>query len=311
MAKIGKRKKEAILKKRMETISARKAYIARFFTYFTRHHRPWLNELLAKYKERGDFPIYPMSVLPSYYEDLRDKEVALFAAFIMPLKSGFDKINQMRELIGDHPWEWFKNREFVALGVGRMQNKSTAGVSNAKIATLMNGLWGKCHIVSVPTNDGDVHLFKSIGEIVGITARSFHLPYLEALEKVLDESNVRTHRYKLRYLLLVSATSDAIGQGMWDIDPSEVKSPRTLELKAYIDTFFPDHKKYGSLDDAIRLFGFERDCDFFYCFLAYKELQKRNPKGCRLYSTKYQKWYGLGSDIRRCKWRRVQPEIDI
>lgn len=50
----------------------------------------------------------------------------------------------------------------------------------------------------------------------------------------------------------------------------------------------------GHVDDAISLFGLERNCDILYAFLAYKELQKINPRECSKYATTYLRWYENG-----------------
>ncbi|MBR1526254.1 MAG: hypothetical protein IJ640_06295, partial [Prevotella sp.] len=81
-----------------ERAELRKKNTGDYFVNFSRHLRPWLHELAQKYKERGEFPLLPMVILPSYYEDARDKEVAVFAGLLISDgetigHSTFDKVS--------------------------------------------------------------------------------------------------------------------------------------------------------------------------------------------------------------------------
>ena len=108
---------------------------------------------------------------------------------------------------------------------------------------------------------------------------------------------------------MIAAVSDGFGLGLWSVDPSELKSPLSSDLRTFLGTFFPDYKRYGTVDDAINKFGFDRDCDFFYAFLAYKELQKRNPKVCSDFATTYLRWYLIGAMKKPYQMREILPKI--
>jgi hypothetical protein len=296
-----------------ERAEIRKKNIGNYFIFTSRWVRPWLKELAERYKEaiRPDgesagtiaMPMIPMVVLPSYYDSIRDKEVALFAGLLIKDDCNFEYIRAFRELLGANPWDWFRNREFVRLGIGRVQDKRTGGVLNWKIAKLMGRLWGECC--------GNTATYRTIGDVVREIGRVQRCSYFGVLTYLVEDCGVGDYFYKLRLLLLIASSSDGFGLGLWVVDASELKSPLTSDLRLFLRTWFPDYRRYGSVDDAIGLFGFDRDCDFFYAMLGYKELQRRNPSGCHTLSTTYLRWYDNCTRKEPRFWRELLLDVDF
>lgn len=288
-----------------EQSALRKKNIGEYFVDFTKHHRPWLCELAQRYKERGEFPLMPMVLLPSYYEDARDKEVAVFAGLLISDgeiigHSTFEKVAAFKRLLGDSPWDWFAERKFVGLSIGRNQNKRTGCVENWKIAKLMDRLWQECF--------GETEIHRTLEVVVADIAKTQHCSYFDVLTYLLEDCSVGNYEYKLRLLLQILVCSDGFSLGLWSVDPSVLKCPLTHDLRLFVETWFPDYRRYGSVDDAIRLFGVG-ETDFFYAWLGYKELQKRNPKGCSIYATRYRSWYECGFNAKPYRWRKIMPNI--
>jgi hypothetical protein len=292
----------------------RKKNISDYFLKYSHAVRPWLKELAEKYKAKGEFPLMPIQILPSYYNSVQDKEIAAFVALLIPeTENVLKNIGEFRLMLGESPWEWFKNRGFVRLGIGSVQDKRTGGVMNWKIAKLMDRLWDNCHILSYEiTTIGCKETFiRLIGFEIDLIAKAQQCSYFDVLTYICEDCGVVDYFYKLRLLLIIAATSDGFGIGLWTVGPSELKSPLTSGLRTFLRTWFPDYKRYGSLDDAIHLFGFERDCDFFYAWLGYKELQKRNPKVCSKFATTYLRWYEIGARKKPFEFREILPKIDF
>ena len=293
---------------------ARMKNVGDYFLRYSQAVRPWLKELAERYKARGEFPMIPMVVLPSYYDSIQDKEIALFAGLLIKEDAEFEQIREFRELLGEKPWEWFRNREFVRLGIGRVQDKRTGGVLNWKIAKLMDRLWE--HIRNSPEDIllyGIKPKFKylAIETLVERASKGSHFSYFDVLTVLCEDCGVGEYFYKLRLLLLIAGTSDGFGLGLWEKPQERLLCPLTHDLRTFLSTWFPDYKRCGGSDDAIRLFGFERDCDFFYAYLAYRELQKRNPKVCSEFATTYLRWYSLGARKKPFQFREILPEIEI
>lgn len=288
-----------------ERAELRKKNTGDYFVNFSRHLRPWLHELAQKYKERGEFPLLPMVILPSYYEDARDKEVAVFAGLLISDgetigHSTFDKVSAFKRLLGDSPWDWFAERKFVGLSLGKNLHKRTGGVENWKIAKLMDRLWQECC--------GETATHRTLEDVVAGIARAQHCSYFDVLTYLLEDCSVGNYEYKLRLLLQILVCSDGFSLGLWSVDPSVLKCPLTHDLRLFVETWFPDYRRYGSVDDAISLFGVG-ETDFFYAWLGYKELQKRNPKGCSIYATRYRSWYECGFNAKPYRWRKIMPNI--
>ena len=294
------------------TAAVRQKNIADYFLKYSQAVRPWLKELAERYKEKGEFPLIPMSVLPSYYDDIRDKEIAAYVALLIPeTENVLKNIGEFRQMLGESPWEWFKSRGFVRLGIGEVQDKRTGGVFNWKIANLFGRLWDECHFLTyeIPSEKTEQTLVQPIGIHVEMIARAQHCSHFDVLTYMLEDCCVGNYFYKVRLFLQVLVCSDGFSLGLWSVDPSELKCPLVKGFRQFLQTWFPDYRRYGSMDDAIHLFGFERDCDFLYAYLAYKELQTRNPKACSMFSTTYLRWYDMGVRKKPYQFRRLLPEI--
>lgn len=287
-----------------EREKVRKRNLTDYFLDFSKYHRTWLQELADKYKAKGEFPMFPMVILPSYYKDSLDKEIAVFAALLINENGEFWRVQAFREMLGDNPWEWFQNREFVKLSLGSVLDKRTGGVENWKIARLFDRLWHHCHICNA-----EIEFVRPIGVEVELIEKAQMCSYFDVLTSMVEDCCVGQYFYKLRLLLMVLGTSGGFGLDIWKIPNNELLSPHAFGIRDFIKTWFPDYRRIGHVDDAVRLFGFERDCDFLYAFLAYKELQKTNPRVCGEYATTYLRWYDAGIKKAEYLWKGILPKI--
>lgn len=292
----------------------RKKTVTDFFLSTSKWGRAWLKEIAERYKSKGDFPITTMTLLPSYYEKDEDKEIAAFLALLVnDNERTLDRIAELRTMLGISPSRWFREREFVRLSIGSKQRKRTAGIENWKIARLFDRLWDECHILTyeIPNERIKETFVCPIGLQVSNIARELQCTHIDVLTFLLEDCGTGDFITKLRIFLLVLASSDGFGLGLWTVDPQELKCPIVKGLKTFLKMWFPDYHIVGGMDDAISLFGFERDYDFFYAFLGYKELQKRNPRGCSEMATAYIRWYVNGTKKRPFSQRQIYPPIDF
>ena len=300
---------------RKEREEVRKKNIGEYFLTYSQALRPWLIGLGERYKERlradgkasdtAAVPLMPMQILPSYFERKADKEVAAFVGLLIPeTENVVENVGLFRELLGQNPWEWLRNREFIRLGMGTMKNKKTGTVENWRIAKLCDRLWWECCGHGEETD---------IEQMVFEIAQMQHCPYFDVLTYLVEDCGVGNYFYKLRLLLMILACTDGFGLGLWEIPPEKRRSlllcPHTSDLRTFLQTWFPDYRRYGTMDDAISLFGLERDCDFLYCLLAYKELQKKSPKICGKFATTYQRWYEIGARKKPYQFREILPRV--
>lgn len=293
-----------------ERSAVRKKNVEEYFVSFTRHHRPWLQELAQKYKECGEFPLMALTLLPSYYDSVQDKEVAAFAALLISDVENighttYEKVAAFRKMLGKSPWEWFEKREFVSLSLGKYQHGRTGGIENWKIARLMNKLWEE-HF------DKTTKPVENIGQTIKLISDIQNCSYFDVLTYMLADCCVGNFFYKLRLLLMVLCSGGGFGISLWQNHNAQdiLRCPLTHDLRLFLQTWFPNYRRYGSVDEAISLFGFEREIDFFYAYLGYKELQKRNPKGCSILATFYQNWYENGIKKKPYQWRKILFSID-
>ena len=209
-----------------------------------------------------------------------------------------ERISTFRDLLGASPWRWFKQRRFVSLSLGDNQLKRTGGILNWKIATVMDMLYGDVAPES---------LFDAVHRMAARGLRS----YIDVLTDIYDICFKESDSWRIRLLLLVLATSDGLGQGVWQVDTPELRCPVRKEIKDFLKTFFPDYMRFGTADEAIALFGLDNDYDFYYTWLGYKEIQKNQPKACSKMTTLYQRRYSKVIYSDRYHWKILLPVIDF
>lgn len=259
-------------------IEIAKAVKQRFFLEFAEPHCRWLRELVSAYKERGIYPVFPTQIV-DYYPDNADKEVAIFSAFCM----GWDNDNvleqmaSVRQLMGEHPAQWFANREFASLSIGRMMNESIDGYAAGKywrIAKVYDLLFDLCFDGRRVRHPSDVFKRESFDDFC---------------RELSDVCNFNHIKYKRSVIELVLRASDGIGRALWPTTPHKVKCPRSAYIRDYLKEWFPLWtSKWWSWDEAVALFRLEQPYDFFYAYLAHQELIRTNPDGCRKYAQTYQ-----------------------
>lgn len=258
--------------------ASEKAFRERFFLEFSQYHCEWLRDLVRQYKEYGVYPVYPTNIA-EYYTDKEDKEIALFSALCMSWKNGneLEQIASMRGLMGSHPAEWFRNREFVTISIGREQDRFIEGYRNGrfwKIAKAFDLLYVICK------RDGNVLM---PGE--AMKGKDFD-KYCEMIADVCDIKDIETKKGIVEH---VFKASDGIGRGLWASTRKVECCPFTSKTKAFLKMWFPDWtKNLWPWDEAVRLFRLEHDYDMFYAALAYEEQARIYPDAYRKYATRYQ-----------------------
>ena len=274
------------LRRKQELLEIRQKNMAKTFLNFAGHFLPWVHELTRRYKERGEYPVMACWLLPSYYDDPNDVKIAAFAAqLIRDDENVMERVDAFRCMMGESPFEWFRCRVFVSLSIGRTGDERTGGVNNRRIAEYMNSIYESW--------------------------RNLEEEYPSIFVNFFDKIHCQT---KERLLRLILGASDGLGRGVWTTTPSKVQTPLTGDVFAFLRTFWPDYRKYRDIDGAIRLFGFEKEYDMFYAALAYRELQRTNPKGCHKLATLFQKRYDEANFLTWKNWagsRGILPEINF
>lgn len=275
----------------------RRRYMGDYFLSFSCFLRPWLAELSERYQDSGLFPTHPMFLLPAYYDDEQDREIACFAALLLNTDGDvFARVGIFRDMLGESPRRWFSEREFVLLSVGSSQNFRTAGVENWRIARL----FGVLHEHSAPylNSSGGLWLHRTFLHF----ARELRCSILDSLFFVLSDYFVRERDLKMRMLLLVLSSRGRLGQSLWPVGGFDEVCPVTPGLIEFLRTWFPDYRRWGSADAVVPLFGLG-GFDFFYAHLAWEELQRRNSQGCSRLATSYRNWYDGGRVLGEKYWR--------
>lgn len=272
-----------------------------FFTDFAQYHFLWLRQLVAAYKDRGEYPVYPTQII-EYYQDQADKQFAIFSTLCMSWNNGreLEQIADMRRILGPQPAEWVKNREFVVLSIGREQDNNLEGYRRAyywKIAKTYDLLYDLCSDGKTFRLPSDVFKKKSFAN------------YCQQVAGICEITNIT---FKQSIIELVLRTTDGMGRGLWPTT-KKLSCPQPVGIKKYLQTWFPDWTSgQWPFEEAIRLFGLEHNYDFFYAYLAHTELALLHPLECKKYLSRYQSRWNLHTLFKPRDWkngRGAQPEI--
>ena len=286
-----------MLEAAMQKTERRRVAVSRrveVFHEFAKYHLEWMGELLAWYKLKGNMPNFAVFRLPMYYSDKRDEEIAAFAASLLGEGA---KFNELHDLIGQRPWDWFTSRDFVLLGMGDRQNKTTSGCPNWKISAWMNRLFQ-----AVNENSAE-----SVEDAVDADAWRWGLSAEDVLMRYAEEAGIGYNLGRIRLLLLALSDNDMLGHDVWQMR-EPLKCPFTAGVKSFLKMWCPDTKNFGTKEYCTTLFSMDAG-DFLLSYYAYLDLCRLAPLECRRYSTLYLKWYRACERKKRCQWKMIQPKI--
>ena len=292
MPRIDQKKIEDALERERRKKYRLKAKIEFFQDFISRHHRPYLQEIADRYKARGIYPMWPEYILPSFYQEPADMEIAVLAAMFV------DDVTQMRDVLGEHPAEWFRSRDFVLLSVGDTQNLRTGGAWNWRISAFFNEL----HDLTL---QGRVSIERSLaGEAarMGVTLES-------AIMETASLVGVNPDPNRVRAALAVLSPVEGIGMSLWHSCPFEVRNPLTSDVKRFLGYWWPGKPRSLPADDAIPLFGLRCELDFLYAALGWEEMVSNDRKACAKYVKQYGAWFDKCIYEHPFLWRRLMPEI--
>lgn len=284
-------------------LASRRKMVRERFEYTARYLIPWLLELAYSYKsEHGEY-LCGYTLLPQYYKDKRDREVAAFAAlFGGDGERSHLYVHMLRDLLTEHPWEWFRSRGFIDLGTGANMNKRLCGSYGAAyidISTMFSHIYlASESYFSIAGPNADIEDFFRY-RCNGIS--SSVMPEISGILK--DVKGIGG--YDLRWLRV--ALGDVWGDKGF-LSNTECRCPCDKRVSGFMSMLFPEYKRYGTFDDSVSLFGFENDIDFFYAYLAYKDLEARKPDECRRLMTTYTNWYRNGQEFNYSYWLKFVPK---
>lgn len=291
----------------MDDFQGRQMVIGRYFTELIKPIQPWMMQMLAAYKEQGDYPLFP-TFIEGYYQNSRDKEIALVSTLCMNWERNiYQQVTDMRHIMGDSPWEWFSQRLFTTISTGKNQNKTLdcCMIKYWQIARLFDMLYT---------------LWKQKGRPPGLkkcfyprrTAKAVSAfeSFAEVTSKAIHYS--RCTRYKANVIELVMRTSDGIGVGLWGECKAGDKCPRSGKVRKFLKMWVNDYSVgYWDFDTTIRWFGFKRDADFFYFWMAWTRLSRISPKECSRFSTVFWNRYDERKLFSERRWRDFLPTINF
>ena len=273
---------------------------------------PWLNNLVAAYKEREEFPILPY-LIGNFYQDDGDRAIAILMGclFLSISQSNpewvVDNIKELVALIGEHPYEdFYRGRKFVLLSTVDQRNKylgSPLSITYIDISKTINSLW--------ETQEREAKPIKRIFQSLVVGGK---LPPVQALRQMVDTTFIKSTEYRLNLALLALCSTDGIGVGLWNFEGVErlLRVPCEKDTEKFADMFCPEYKRYGlTIEDVGDALGLKKPVDMWYAYNAYKELFAREPKECVRFVRRYRVQFERGRFRRTDRWtlKQLLPPI--
>jgi len=273
-----------------------------FFEEFVRPVRPWFMELVDKCKEQGEFGLLP-TYIAEYYADSRDKEIALISTFCVGWFSPSTErqLEDMRRIMGEHPWEWFRQRLFTAISTGNEQDRriAGAGIEQWRVARFFDALHSRCT---------RRRCFRLENCLTGKGDSLFRKYFTDACASI---DNKKLYMLKADVIELVLRTSDGIGLGLWKGIHDFDRCPHGVRLERFLKMWMTNWKTLWDFDSSIRCFGFRSDRDFFYFWLAWTRLSMLRPRECSRFSTVFSKRYTERHFAPPSYWKMYLPKINF
>lgn len=287
-----------------KNLGVKQKKVGEFVADFLSPIRPWMKDIVSKYKESELIISYPTSIA-EFYDDALDKEIALFSTMCMDWSGDtYSQINAMRRLMGEHPWEWFSQRIFVSVSQGDEQDERLAsnGIQYWKIAKFFDKLYSLWRSKKRP--DGLRQCFPTNRNM---NRRTNIEKFVESVLKTLKYD--KEWEFKAQVLELVLRTPDGIGMGLWK---GHARCPRNVLVNKFLHTWVDEYRNgFWSFDNTVLAFCFDKPYDFFYFTLAWDLLRKKKPAECSVFSTLYGRRYSRGRRIPREKWKKYMFEVNI
>jgi len=288
-------------------LEVKKKNTLEFIREFQKSHRVWMQDLADAYKERKRFGNH-LFALADFYNSKEDKEVALLASlFLSENDSLLIQQQELYNILGASPYKNFLcNRRFTELARGDVQSK---------------------HLTNSMTSYYEIcDLFQRIYEIIEeygsvedacyalLIKNKYFDPFL-AMVKLLHTTGVHARQYKLNLLLMVLATNDGMGLGLWNFKDKnfahpDLYCPENRNLTDFLEVWFPDYIRCGlTFDKAVNAMGMREQTDFYYAYRGFEELKMVNPAEVVAYCRRYQKRYNERNSTRPYILKELEPKI--
>lgn len=228
---------------------------------------PWLLRIAEKYKSEGISPTDTF-VLHSYYQDLKDKEIALIMAMTLKYKEGDDlmyTISQLKDLLGEHPYQTLVDRQFIHWH--KNEDNPFAKKRLICFEKYMNYIY----------NLYKAKEWKPLMQIV----EEMKYPVNVCLDMLFKGLPIENRGRRIMNTSIILATSEGFGENLWDNECLKVFAlPEFPDMNKFVTTFYPPYNRPTYVvdgQDFVEFVGFLNTEDAYFAFLAYEKLWKAHP----------------------------------
>lgn len=296
----GKLTNKRMSEKEIRLEIARKT-MRQYYEKFAIHHKIWIKKLMENFVGRDGFNVHTM-MLADRYKTPEDQMIALFASLLVRDKGVniiMQQTNKLYSILTEHPYEWFNNFGYIPFGDAAMRDKLTLySVRCGQICDLLDSLMDIQKMASSIQSYLQVVMKRADG--------------VEVVKHAIGEgAKIKDIDYVLPLMLIRMSHKKGLGLGIVDIDDSQLL-PWNSDVRMFLNTFSMPTDKF-SADEKIEMMGFESKSDFFYAYLAYKDLMTRYSTECRRYATTFRTRMTLRCDrenMHTFDMKKILPPIE-
>ena len=273
-----------------------------FLDKFGEHNRLWIQQLADAFRARGKFGLHLFS-LADHYDDLRDKEVAMFVSLLF---ANNDQLliqqGTMLDVLGSHPYDTMIAKGGLSdLTIGEVQNERLPGTftRNFHIAHLLS------RVRELYDEYGGIE--NSIREV--LKENKCFDPFM-ALSNLLMGIDNNQRQFKFNLLLMIMAETEGLGIGAGNFPEKPLYCPENKAVIEFLEIWFPEYHRCGlPFDKALNYFGLRRQTDFYYAYLGFDVLKKVNTDEVKKYVRMYQHRFDIRKVDRLYDLRNAVPRI--
>lgn len=286
------KKKRDIFRDWRETANCREVMQRRFLADFAQYHYAWLIEIGKRWKARGEYSFDRFSLM-DYYTDGKDIEAAGYISLLTYDNPKLpEQIAELHNIIGDHPWDYIENRDFIVLSNPYVANEVLPGSMRRKydLFNLLDWVWG------------------------------FYFDHSEPLTTLKGIVKIQEEQYAFDMLKMRMTKRDGIGKGVWPDDDDEMACPISNDMLKLIRIFYPKGDISGlPLDanianDVLQFIGFDDPTEFVYTYQGYRRMERLMPEAMERNEKIFQKRFrerNLLDTMHHClsEMKKIIPEI--
>lgn len=248
----------------------------------------FFRSLADKGREERAFGVSPL-LLPEHYADTKDKVFAVFVSLLMSENKGtmLAQVSNLRDLIGEHPYDWATNRLYVGRVTGDMANRRMG----APYITYADAGMFISQLLQIIEDHGSIY--------EAVTSDSSHIFPSDSIAWLLGDCFLERMAMQIDRILLYLCEIT----GLWAEQTGwTLHCPVDACVWRFVDKFIPTWRNLFDTFDIASIFGLTKETDLWFAAYAYEQRLLNDGEGKYFY---FEKYYNKKITKERCDYKEA------